>query len=153
MNCAYYNTSFGLFKIVESDGAITAIDYVREAKRSEPSPLTDLAAHQLEEYFQGVRQGFELPLNPRGTEFQKKVWQELLKIPFGQIRTYGQIAAAIDRPKGARAVGMACHNNPVMIVIPCHRVVGANGQLTGYAGGLDIKKRLLEIEGAGDQII
>ena len=147
MNCAYYNTSFGLFKIVESDGAIVAIDYVQEARISEPSSLTDLAAVQLEEYFQGVRQGFELPLNPQGTEFQKKVWQALCEIPYAQVRTYGQIAAAVDCPKGARAVGMACHHNPVMIVIPCHRVVGANGQLTGYAGGLNIKKRLLEIEG------
>ena len=147
MNCAYYNTSFGLFKIVESDGAIVAIDYVQEARISEPSPLTDFAAAQLEEYFQGVRQGFELPLNPQGTEFQKKVWQALCEIPYAQVRTYGQIAATVDCPKGARAVGMACHHNPVMIVIPCHRVVGANGQLTGYAGGLNIKKRLLEIEG------
>ena len=88
-----------------------------------------------------------MPLEPRGTEFQKAVWNELLKIPFGETKTYGEIAAAMGKPKASRAVGMGCNRNPIAIIIPCHRVVGKNGSLTGFAGGLDVKGKLLEHEG------
>lgn len=101
---------------------------------------------QLDEYLEGKRRQFTLPLRPEGTEFQKKIWQELLKIPYGETRSYQQIAAGAGNEKACRAVGMANHNNPIAILIPCHRVVGKNGSLTGYAGGLEIKQRLIELE-------
>ncbi len=101
---------------------------------------------QLEEYFSGKRKSFSVPLKPKGTAFQEKVWKELLKIPCGEVKTYGEIAKALGNPKSARAVGLACNKNPIIILIPCHRVVGKNGNLTGYACGLDMKKYLLSIE-------
>ena len=101
---------------------------------------------QLEEYFSGKRKSFSVPLKPKGTAFQEKVWKELLKIPCGEVNTYGEIAKALGNSKGARAVGLACNKNPIIILIPCHRVVGKNGNLTGYACGLDMKKYLLSIE-------
>jgi methylated-DNA-[protein]-cysteine S-methyltransferase len=104
---------------------------------------------QLSEYFEGKRTRFELPLDVEGTPFQKSVWNELLRIPYGETRSYGDIAKALGKPAAARAVGMANHNNPVAIVIPCHRVVGQNGSLTGYAGGLHLKQQLLSIERHG----
>ena len=103
---------------------------------------------QIAEYFKGKRQQFDLPLKPEGTDFQKKVWQQLAKIPYGQTRTYGDIARRAGSPKGARAVGMGCNRNPIGVIIPCHRVVGTNGQLTGFAGGLPMKESLLKHEGA-----
>lgn len=106
------------------------------------------AADQLREYFAGHRRVFELPLAPQGTGFQQRVWQALCKIPFGQTRSYGEIAAAIGRPSASRAVGAANGKNPIWIIVPCHRVIGASGQLTGYAGGLDAKRWLLAHEGA-----
>jgi methylated-DNA-[protein]-cysteine S-methyltransferase len=104
------------------------------------------ARTQLAEYFDGRRSDFDLPLAPRGTPFQQAVWQALLAVPFGATSTYGAIAAAIRRPKAVRAVGAAVGANPIGIVVPCHRVVGADGSLTGYAGGLDRKARLLALE-------
>jgi methylated-DNA-[protein]-cysteine S-methyltransferase len=101
---------------------------------------------QLRAYARGRLTAFSLPIDPQGTPFQRVVWAALLAIPYGQTRTYGDVAAAIGRPGAARAVGMACRTNPIGLVIPCHRVVGANGSLTGYAGGLDLKKRLLQHE-------
>jgi methylated-DNA-[protein]-cysteine S-methyltransferase len=101
---------------------------------------------QLAEYFEGKRTQFELPLDVEGTDFQKAVWNELQRIPYGETRSYGEIAKAIGRPGAARAVGMANHDNPLAVVIPCHRVVGSNGSLTGYAGGLHLKALLLSIE-------
>lgn len=108
-----------------------------------------MAEEQLSEYFSGKRKTFSVPLAPEGTDFQKRVWKELLHIPYGETRSYGQIAAAVGSPGGARAVGMANHNNPIMIMIPCHRVIGSNGKLTGYAGGLWMKELLLKLEKAG----
>ena len=102
---------------------------------------------QLQEYVSGQRKEFTIPLHPIGTPFQLKVWEELLRIPYGETRTYGEIAAQVDNPKGQRAVGMANNRNPIGIVVPCHRVIGKGGSLTGYAGGLDIKQKLLELEG------
>ena len=112
------------------------------------TPLTDQAAAELDEYFFGKRYSFAVPLSPHGTEFQLAVWEALRDIPYGQTRTYGEIAAAVGRPKAARAVGMANHDNPLLIFTPCHRVVGKDGSLTGFACGLGVKRRLLELEGA-----
>lgn len=142
----------GLLRIVEENDAIVQIQFEQEQKTVgdavlQDTPLLLEAKRQLEEYFAGLRASFSLPLNPRGTAFQKKVWQQLEAIPYGQTRTYGQIAAAVGQPTASRAVGGANHNNPIAIVIPCHRVIGANGKLTGYAGGLDIKEKLLRLEG------
>lgn len=145
-------TMAGLLRIVEENDAIVQIQFEQEQKTVGDAALQDTpllleAKRQLEEYFSGLRAGFSLPLNPQGTAFQKKVWQQLEAIPYGQTRTYGQIAAAVGQPTASRAVGGANHNNPIAIVIPCHRVIGANGKLTGYAGGLDIKEKLLRLEG------
>ena len=100
----------------------------------------------LEEYFTGQRKTFDLPLRPHGTDFQRRVWEQLLQIPYGQTATYGQIAKRIGNSNAARAVGQACNANPIPILIPCHRVVGSNSRLTGFALGLDVKSALLELE-------
>jgi len=102
--------------------------------------VLDLAEAQLQDYFDGKLQAFDLPLNPGGTAFQRIVWQRCAEIPFGQAMTYGQLAADIGKPKASRAVGAALGANPLWIVVPCHRVLGANGSLTRFAGGLDVKK-------------
>lgn len=101
---------------------------------------------QLDAYTHHQLKQFDVKLNPQGTEFQRKVWEALLTIPYGQTRSYKEIAELIGHPKAYRAVGMACHTNPIGLIIPCHRVVGSQGQLTGYAGGLDLKAKLLEHE-------
>ena len=111
------------------------------------TPLTRQAAAELEEYFAGKRMSFTVPLSPQGTPFQLAVWQALRDIPYGQTHTYGEIAAAVGRPQAARAVGMANHDNPLLIFTPCHRVVGKDGGLTGFACGLEVKRRLLSLEG------
>ena len=112
----------------------------------EDSPLSHAASEQLREYIEGRRKAFDLPLAPKGTEFQLTVWEALLQIPYGETRSYKDIAIAIGKPKAVRAVGMACNRNPLPILIPCHRVVGKNGKLTGYAGGLHLKQQLLDLE-------
>ena len=109
-------------------------------------PVLVEAERQLEEYFAGRRQQFTLKLDPSGTAFQRTVWRALMTIPFGETRSYGQIATEIGHPQAARAVGAANGRNPLSIVAPCHRVIGATGALTGFAGGLDVKERLLEFE-------
>jgi methylated-DNA-[protein]-cysteine S-methyltransferase len=111
-------------------------------------PMLLAAERQLKEYFAGQRRTFDLPLDPIGTPFQRKVWNALLTIPFGETRTYGQIAMHIGHPSAARAVGAANGKNPLSIVAPCHRVIGSTGTLTGFAGGLDVKARLLAQESA-----
>ncbi len=108
--------------------------------------LLQRAKRELAEYFAGDRKQFDLPLEPRGTEFQKKVWQALREIPYGETATYGQIAKRVGSPGGARAVGMACNRNHIIIAIPCHRVIGASGKLVGFECGLDMKEKLLSIE-------
>jgi methylated-DNA-[protein]-cysteine S-methyltransferase len=105
------------------------------------------AAKQLTEYFDGKRRDFNLKLSPKGTEFQRAVWNELLAIPYGQTRSYLQIAVSLGKPTATRAVGAANGANPIPIIVPCHRVIGADGSLTGFGGGLDIKRKLLELEG------
>ena len=102
--------------------------------------------HQLSEYLEGKRKNFNLPTAPRGTDFQKKVWNELKKIPYGEVRSYKKIAESIGNPRACRAVGSANNKNPIAVIIPCHRVIGTKGQLIGYAGGLERKKLLLDLE-------
>lgn len=114
--------------------------------KQQETPLLVMAKQQLLEYMAGKRKEFDLPLSLKGTEFQKKVWAALTEIPYGETRTYGQIAAVVGNPKAGRAVGMANHRNPVSIVVPCHRVIGAGGKLVGYGGGLDRKEKLLALE-------
>ena len=104
------------------------------------------ARRQLEEYFAGQRTEFDIPLKPKGTEFQRSVWKALREIPFGETRSYSQQAALLKNPKAVRAVGAANGKNPIWIIVPCHRVIGADGSLTGYAGGVDVKKYLLDLE-------
>lgn len=112
-----------------------------------PHPILAWTEAQLTEYFQGLRKVFDVPLAPSGTEFQRDAWRELRKIPYGQTITYGEQARRLGQPKSARAVGAANRRNPIGIIIPCHRVIGASGDLTGFAGGLEAKRRLLELEG------
>jgi methylated-DNA-[protein]-cysteine S-methyltransferase len=112
----------------------------------EAPPLPDVR-RQLDEYLTGKRRDFDLPLEPGGTEFQRLCWEALRRIPFGETRSYSAMAREIGRPAAVRAVGRANHDNPIGVIIPCHRVIGANGSLTGYAGGLDMKRVLLELEG------
>jgi methylated-DNA-[protein]-cysteine S-methyltransferase len=103
-------------------------------------------ARQIEEFFAGKRQAFDFPLAPKGTEFQKRVWAELLKIPFGDTISYGELARRIGNPAASRAVGRANATNPIALIVPCHRVIGTNGKLTGYAGGIELKDKLLAWE-------
>ncbi len=111
-----------------------------------PSPLTEQVCQEMEEYFAGERKNFTIPTKTEGTPFQEKVWQALRDIPYGETRSYGQIAAAIGNPKASRAVGMANNKNPILIITPCHRVIGANGKLVGFGAGLPLKERLLTLE-------
>jgi methylated-DNA-[protein]-cysteine S-methyltransferase len=117
------------------------------ACEDENHPLLLQAAAELKEYFAGKRQAFTIDVDPEGTEFQKKVWKALLTIPFGKTKTYGEVAVLIENPDAVRAVGGAANKNPVPVIIPCHRVIGADGKLVGFGGGLKRKEYLLEIEG------
>ena len=144
----YENTPVGRLCIGEKDGCITRVTWNHIPKEYvlEETELIRKCKQQLDEFFAGERKTFDLPLAPLGTEFQKKVWAALEEIPCGETRTYGEIAAVVGNPKAARAVGMANNKNPIAIIIPCHRVVGANGKLVGYAGGMERKMFLLELE-------
>ncbi len=148
----------GALTLIASDTGMAAIlwenddpDRVRLSPRAEDRdhPILAEAGRLLGEYFAGTRQAFDLPLDFKGTDFQKQVWAQLLEIPFGETRSYADIARAIDRPTAFRAVGAANGRNPISIVAPCHRVIGSNGALTGFAGGIEAKRRLLEIERRG----
>jgi methylated-DNA-[protein]-cysteine S-methyltransferase len=145
----------GILELVASAGAITQINFCQNAptgelagQRSIHRPLLREATRQIEAYFSGKRHDFSLPLQPEGTAFQMQVWNAVREIPFGSTATYGEIAQRIGRPQAARAVGAANGCNPLPIVIPCHRVVGCGGRLTGYGGGLAAKHHLLSLEGA-----
>ncbi|MFH1512748.1 MAG: methylated-DNA--[protein]-cysteine S-methyltransferase [Bacillota bacterium] len=145
-----YHTDFGDLTISAAADAVTGVRF-GQPPPTQPqarSALTDLAAAQLREYFGGRRQSFSVPVRPAGTPFQQQVWRELGQIPFGQTASYQQVAQRIGRPTAGRAVGMANRKNPILILIPCHRVVGKHGALTGYAAGLPLKRRLLELEQA-----
>jgi methylated-DNA-[protein]-cysteine S-methyltransferase len=153
----FVSSPVGLLKLVASDSALVAILWENDDPKrvrlgslveDVDHPILCLAEQQVGEYFAGARKSFDLPLDFVGTSFQRKVWSELLNIPFGQTRTYGQIANAIGKPRAFRAVGAANGKNPISIVAPCHRVIGKDGSLTGFAGGLEAKECLLEIEAA-----
>lgn len=135
--------------IAERDGKIVRVSLggneIPEGENKQTRLLVQ-AAEQLDEYFTGKRKEFDLPLAAEGTLFQKRVWNALCTIPYGETRSYKDIAIQIGNAKACRAVGMANHNNPIGIIVPCHRVVGADGKLVGYAGGLDRKQFLLELE-------
>ena len=148
-------TPVGKLKLVTTDRGLAAILWENDdPKRVPVSPLEEAPEHpvlleterQLNEYFAGKRKTFSLKFDPTGTEFQKEVWQALATIPFGETRSYGEIAKQIRKPKAVRAVGAANGKNPISIIVPCHRVIGANGKLTGFAGGLETKAFLLELE-------
>ena len=144
---AVYNTKIGKIKITYEDNIITGINLAEhERDNGTKNDLTDNVCLQLQEYLEGKRKKFDIPIKLYGTEFQKKVWNELLKIPYGKTVSYEEIAKRIGKPKACRAVGMANHNNPLLIVVPCHRVIKKNKKLGGYALGLDIKRMLLEME-------
>ena len=146
----FYRAPFGVLAITYEDGAVTALKRADETALPEDAPnaLTEAVFRQLDEYFTGTRTDFDFPYRLHGTHFQEKVWAALREIPYGETRSYRQIAEAIGQPKACRAVGMANHRNPICIVVPCHRVVGAGGTLVGYGGGLDMKAALLELEAA-----
>lgn len=149
-SCRVYDTEIGRITIAAGRDAVTGLAF---GERPELAPagrteLTDLAFTQLEEYLAGKRREFSVPLSPRGTPFQQRVWNALCAIPYGETRSYRQIAEAVGNPAACRAVGMANNRNPIAILIPCHRVVGADGSLVGYAAGLETKRRLLELERA-----
>ena len=138
-------------RLVASATGIRAIEFdprpVSECQRNDRNPLLMEAARQLRAYFAGQLREFQLPLDVQGTEFQERVWGQVAAIPYGETRSYLQISTAIGSPRAVRAVGAANGANPVPIVVPCHRVIGAKGKLVGYGGGLALKKRLLEMEG------
>ena len=148
----YQDSPIGTLGLVDDGSGLSRV-FLRQTAgewtgRLGETELTIWAAAELEEYFSGRRTAFSVPLSPHGTAFQLAVWEALRGIPYGQTRTYGEIAAAVGRPKAARAVGMANHDNPLLIFTPCHRVVGKGGALTGFACGLEVKRWLLALEGA-----
>jgi methylated-DNA-[protein]-cysteine S-methyltransferase len=157
MTTLYTETTspLGSLLLTAENGALTGVHFPGQKhdrprqphwQRADDDPVLASARAQLAEYFDGRRPSFDLPLAPRGTPFQQAVWRALLAVPFGATSTYGSIAAVIRRPKAVRAVGAAIGANPIGIVVPCHRIVGADGTLTGYAGGLERKARLLALE-------
>lgn len=142
-----YDTEIGKIEITEESGIIIGINFNADTNiRKQETKLIRNTYLQIKEYLEGKREEFDIPIKLNGTEFQKKVWRELLEIPYGETRSYKQIAEKIGNPKACRAVGMANHNNPIAIIVPCHRVIGTNNKLVGYAGGVDIKQKLLNLE-------
>ncbi len=147
LELTYFLSPVGLIQISGTESHIINIQFAENASEKKSVwELGENAKKQLAEYFEGKRKIFHLPLQPKGSDFQQRVWQALQEIPFGETRTYGDIANAIDKPQAARAVGQANNRNPFAIVIPCHRVIGSNQQLTGYAAGLWRKKYLIQLE-------
>ena len=154
-NYCYYHSPIGLIRMDENDGFLTNADFVEQSPSSEyyhsesiqnSSSMLKDACRQLLEYFEGRRQKLDLALKLNGTGFQRAAWESLLRIPYGETRSYLQQAKSIMNPKATRAIGQANSKNPIPIIIPCHRVIGKNGSLTGYAGGIDRKTQLLEME-------
>jgi O-6-methylguanine DNA methyltransferase len=143
----YYNSPIGLIKLQGNEYGITELDFV-SSKDVEEKPMYHIhgAISQLHEYFQGSRKDFDIPIVLNGTPFQIKVWKTLTTVKYGQTASYKEIAGLINNEKGCRAVGMANNKNPVALIVPCHRIIGSNGSLTGYAGGIDKKLWLLEHE-------
>jgi len=154
-NGFYYETKIGRIGIVENGREIIQLYYVKDIPENiniVETPLLKKASEQLQEYLEGKRKMFDLPLAPKGTEFQQKVWKALQEIPYGKTVSYKDIGKSIGNINACRAVGMANNKNPIFIVIPCHRVIGADGRLVGYAGGLDLKEKLLEMERKNTQM-
>lgn len=156
----FVDSPVGKLKLVASDLALVAVLWENDnPKRVRLDDLVEDLNHpiltrteaELKEYFAGKRGGFSIPLDLRGTSFQKQVWEALLGIPFGETRTYSQLAARLGNPKAARAIGAANGRNPISIIVPCHRVIGSSGELTGFAGGLDAKAHLLGLEEGNEQ--
>ena len=146
-----YETSIGVVTVAASKSSIVSLrmgKHIPSNLAEEKTALTDQAISELNEYLDGKRTSFQVPIEPQGTAFQKKVWEALQQIAYGETRTYKQIAETIGNPGASRAVGMANNKNPIWIIIPCHRVIGSNGSLVGYAGGIHIKERLLNLEKA-----
>lgn len=144
---AVYSFPLGYLKIGYDGDTVISLGRTDDTDdKGVKTELTDAVHTQILEYFQGVRRAFDFPYELRGTDFQKKVWNELCKIKYGETRTYKEIAEAIGNPNACRAVGNANNKNPVAIAVPCHRVIGAGGKLVGYAGGLDMKEALLALE-------
>jgi methylated-DNA-[protein]-cysteine S-methyltransferase len=157
----FLESPVGKLKLVASDKGLTAILWKNDSPRRVPGkdlvqndkhPVLMRAEFQLREYFAGSRQMFDIPLDMRGTTFQKSVWEALLAIPFGETRSYGELAKQLGRPSASRAVGAANGRNPISIVVPCHRVIGSSGKLTGFAGGLEVKAYLLGLEKKSTEI-
>lgn len=153
MNYQYFDSPIGQLRLVSNGTELVRIEFEGgEAPEIDDREAVDTVlsatADQLQDYFEGGRDQFELPLAPGGTVFQRAVWQALEGIPYGQLRSYRDIATAIGNPAAVRAVGAANGRNPLPIVVPCHRVIGSDGSLTGFAGGLDIKRQLLQLEGS-----
>lgn len=143
-----YNTTIGDLCIIEEDGKISAFAVnadIKDIEKTETA-LINQAYNELLEYLDGKRKSLDIPVLLKGTDFQKTVWRELMNIPYGETRTYKQIAENIGNPQGYRAVGNACNKNNLLIIVPCHRVVGSDKSLTGFAIGLDVKKKLINIE-------
>lgn len=162
MNLSYKfaDSPVGRLKLVASDRALIAVLWENDRPRRVPlddliedryHPILVRTEAELREYFAGKRSDFSIPLDLRGTFFQKQVWEALLGIPFGETRTYGQLAVQLGNPKATRAIGAANGRNPISIIVPCHRVIGASGKLTGFAGGLDAKAHLLCLEERDEQ--
>jgi methylated-DNA-[protein]-cysteine S-methyltransferase len=148
MRYAVIDSPLGSLTLASSDKGLAAVRFGDAAPHgcTLDSDANAEPIRQINEYFLGQRTCFDLSIDPVGTSFQLAVWRELLAIPYGETRSYGDIAKQLNKPGASRAVGMANHHNPVAIVIPCHRVIGQNGSLTGYAGGVDLKQKLLSIE-------
>ena len=145
---ATYASPIGLIEVGGTAQSITSLYFVEQQREGKEShPLVARAIDQLDAYFGSSLREFDLPLDLQGTEFQRQVWAQLQTIPYGQITSYQAVADALGKPKAVRAVGAANGQNPISIIVPCHRVIGSNGALTGYAGGLDRKIALLELEG------
>lgn len=142
-----YDSPFGPITLQSDGEALTALDFgEKEGLVYKEFPVFDQTKGELDEYFQGKRKNFSLPLKTTGTPFQKQVWEALLRIPYGETRSYEAVAIDISNPKACRAIGMANNRNPIGIIIPCHRVIGKDGSLVGYGGGLDKKIALLDLE-------
>lgn len=146
MDKIIFETILGNMKITSENGFLKTVDLTDEPLMDSNEVVLISAKQQMLTYFQ-TKTAFDLPLNPKGTAFQQKVYEALLKIPYGKTASYGEIAAMIGKPKAARAVGQAVNKNPLMIIVPCHRIIGKDGSLTGFNGGLALKEKLLKIEG------
>ncbi len=145
----HFESPIGLIAVGATSEAVTSLHFVEQHRRGPASnQIADEVIAQISEYFLGTRRGFDLPVVLKGTAFQRLVWQQLLSVPFGKTASYQQIAHAIGKPGAVRAVGGACGRNPISIIVPCHRVVGSDGNLTGYGAGLWRKKWLLTHEGS-----